>query len=250
MKPRNFANHAFHHTDAGWQRNLYFRFQHGLGGTNVGRQCVFKVNGKSQVSNLHTVSSTLVICISPQGEDEALVQLSYDGIGETTNVQIQRDKLPEIETGLPKMRGVETGGGCWTSTAFLDGLSQITASGTISGIALTQGSSEKVECILPAHSPGQVPLSVAMNGRDSATEVLCYDYIANVETTEPHRTLISLDGGSFVDFALTTVASSISTLPVACVFDLQPVVATVTSDGVVSCLAPIILLVSFPSGYR
>ena len=74
-------------------------------------QCVFKVNGKSQVSNLHTVSSTLVICISPQGEDEALVQLSYDGIGETTSVQIQRDKLPEIETGLPKMRGVETGGG-------------------------------------------------------------------------------------------------------------------------------------------
>ena len=78
-----------------------------------------------------------------------------------------------------------------------------------------------------------------MNGRDSATEVLYYDYIANVETTEPHRTLISLDGGSFVDFTLSQpLPSSISTLPVACVFDLQPVVARVTSDGVVSCLAP------------
>ena len=136
-------------------------------------QCVFKVNGKSQVSNLHTVSSTLVICISPQGEDEALVQLSYDKIGETTSVQIQRDKLPEIETGLPTMRGVETGGGVLDIYGdFSTELSVITCKvGTISGIALTQGSSEKVECILPAHSPGQVPLSVAMNGRDSATEV-------------------------------------------------------------------------------
>lgn len=216
-------------------------FNMAWGGTNMSGQCVFKVNGKSQVSNLHTVSSTLVICISPQGEDEALVQLSYDGIGETTSVQIQRDKLPEIETGLPKMRGVETGGGVLDIYGdFSTELSVITCKvGTISGIALTQGSSEKVECILPAHSPGQVPLSVAMNGRDSATEVLYYDYIANVETTEPHRTLISLDGGSFVDFTLSQpLPSSISTLPVACVFDLQPVVATVTSDGVVSCLAP------------
>ena len=212
------------------------------GGTVYSASCGYTTSAGSAKSSMHVISSALVVCVTPEGKDETALQLVYNDVEQSADFQITFILLPGVETDHPGARGLEAGGAVVDIYGdFSTDLSVISCKvGTISGISLTQGSSEKVECILPAHSPATVPVTVAMNERDNAATTLLYEYIANIDLTEPYRTSVSLDGGSLVELMISpsTLPSSLATLSVACVFDLHVVVAKVESSGLVLCLAP------------
>ena len=212
------------------------------GGTNYSASCGYTTSAGTAKSSIHVISSALVVCVTPEGKDDTALQLVYNDVEQSADFQITFILLPGLETDHPAARGLEAGGAVVDIYGdFSTDLSVISCKvGTISGISLTQGSSEKVECILPAHSPATVPVTVAMNERDNAATTLLYEYIANIDLTEPYRTSVSLDGGSLVELMISpsTLPSSLATLPVACVFDLHAAVAKVESNGLVLCLAP------------
>ena len=215
------------------------------GGSNYSVSCVFSVGASRRTSEVHLVSSAVVICTTPTGEGDVDVQLLYNDAERSTSVDLRYEALPEVETDHSIARGVEFGGSA--IEIFGDFSTDLGVMfcrvGTISGITLTHGSSERVVCVLPAHSPGFVNVTVTMNNRDSAFNSLSYEYFASIlEVTDSQRASVWLDGGSLLEIPLNSSgirpAFSIEILSIACVFNLDPVLASVGSDGRVQCLAP------------
>lgn len=210
------------------------------GGSAYSIACIFTTGTTSRESFVHVISSSIIICVTPENKDgDVRLQLSYNEAEQTSSVEVRFQPLPEIDVSHPSLRGLHFGGGTVEIFGNFSTDLSITSCkvGTISGIPIALASSERVTCVLPAHSNETVGVTVTMNDRDHASRTLLYEYLGDIDVIEPRRSSVSLHGGSLVEFVLQPPVDT--TLQIVCVFDLEPVRATeIRSDGAVSCLAP------------
>jgi len=221
-------------------------------GTDYRVACLFVADmGQSATeSGANVVSSALITCVtggfpSETNPSSVNMKLYFNGAEYSNGLAIRMSELPEVDTNHANARGCDEGGAMVDIYGdFSDDSDAISCSvGSIYGISISHVSSEKVECVMPAHAPAaDIPVTVAMNGRDRATMTLLYEFFPRLEVTEPHRTTASLDGGALVQFKVShadgTLPSSFTTLRVACTIDLDVVNADLSAAGMVSCLAP------------
>lgn len=174
--------------------------------------CRFKFDDDSQIVRARALSSSQLVCSSPNQRMSglAIVDVSINGVDFTsTNTRFRYYSPVRLFSALPH-RGPEGGGTRITvfGFGFVDSL-ELTCHFGMGGIEVkTPGfynSSQVIFCTSPAHMPGTVNIGVSFNGvdvhEDEATFI--YDFAIKPGSLSPHmgstggRTLVTIDGVYF-----------------------------------------------------
>lgn len=204
--------------------------------------CEFATATGSSRTVAIAVSSALIVCVTPAKEGDSTLKLSYRDFEPLPGLTFRFDTLPVVDADHPAARGFEQGGAVLDIFGDFSTVSTTLGCkvGTIIGVPLIEMSSEQVSCIMPAHAPGLIGVAVVMNDADVVPMSLLYDYMVTMDVAEPCRSSISMDGATLIELPVlqNNWPAQLLNLKTACVVDLKPIMGSITSNGLVSCIVP------------